>query len=224
MNANQLLGSKHTRGFCSRAEKASGTEISAASAAKSDKWRNFYNQFSRDFTDLAEELERRKYNKRLIIFAGVGVFGFATYGFFRNLAAKEVVLISSKTFDDENFKRKAVTLAKDGIRELCESSEVQRDVTNLLEKSVVDLISRDNVQNQLAGLVAKAVQSNQVKDVSKESIKLIVNDLINSEENVEFRKGVSNYLASEIQTQLSNKANQDTASKFTKKAFFGMFW
>ena len=105
----------NARSFSSQAEQPT---------SKNDKWRHFYNEFAKDFRDLSHELERRKYNKRVIIFAGIGIFGFATYGFFRNWASKEVVLISSKTFEDDKFKKTAITFAKEGIKELCESPEV----------------------------------------------------------------------------------------------------
>lgn len=141
-----------------------------------DKWKYLYEGLSKDLRDFSEELERRKYNKRVMAVAGIGIFGFASYGLFRNWASKEVVLISSKTFDDEQFQKKSFSYSKQIIKELTESEEVQRDLTNLLEKSVINLLKRETVQNQFIDLVSTAVESNKVTEATKQTLTVIMQD------------------------------------------------
>ncbi|XWV25084.1 putative ORFan [Tupanvirus deep ocean] len=200
------------------------TSTTTSSSLKKDKWRDFYEKFSEDFKDLSNEMERRRYNKRIIIGVGISIMGYATYGLFRNWASREVVLISSKTFDDEQFKNKAITFAKEGIQKLAASEEVQESITTLLEKSVIDLVNKENIQNELSNLISKAIDSKKVKDISQSSVKEIVSDLLNSRENESFRKEVSIYLSKEIQKQLADKENQKQASKFTSQTLRGIFW
>ncbi len=190
---------------------------------KSEKWKNIYDEFMKDFKDFSTELERRKYNMRIITCSFALIFGYATYGLFRNWASKEVVLISSRTFDDNQFKCNAVTFSKDSIKELVESEEVQTNVANLLEKSVIDVINRPVVQNKLVELLENAIRSEQIKSATNASTKSIIDDLVNHKDNADFRENVTSYVSTELQNQLSAPTMQQEFGRFIKAAVLSIF-
>ena len=183
---------------------------------KNNKWNNFYDQFVKDFKDLSNEMEKRRYNTRWIYFIGVGVFGYATYGFFRNWASKEVVLISSKTFEDPKFKDDAIKF----VKYLANSDQVQTEINNLIEKITTQQVVQDN----LAALFENVLQKNSVKDSAKTASQDIVRDLCNSPEYELWRKDVSEYLKKEIQTQLSDDKNREAINNMTKQTIRSLFW
>jgi len=155
--------------------------------------------------------------------AGISIIGYATYGLFRNWASNEVVLISSNTFEDEQFRQAAVKFTKDSIKELTESTEVQQYVTDLLGISVTNLAKQEYIINGLSNLLSKAIESKQVKDSSKESVSNAINDLVNSDDHKLMRETISKYLSEELRAQLSNKENQYIFSVFTKNAIWRIF-
>ena len=185
----------------------------------SEKWRARYAEFMKDFGDFSAELDRRKYNKRWITLIGMGIFGYATYGFFRNIVTREVVTITTKTIDDDSFKTRSVASAKEYIQQIVASPEVQQSVTTALEQSVLALVNQKNIQDELSKLLATAIESNEIKKSTRESVSFILEDLVNSDVHKPLRVSLSNYLATEIQTQLNSKKNQEHGWNFIKNSF-----
>lgn len=205
--------------------------------AREKKWKDFYDRFYSDYNDLSQELERRKYNKRIIAIILASIFGYATYGFFRNLASKEVVQISSKTFDDPKFKEDAIKL----ITEVCESQEVQAKITELLKNTVINLTKDPSVQTNITNLLSQALinltekpevqkalgellKKHNVKFAAEESIKNVVLDLINKEDYKELRDEVTQYLTKEIQKQLNEKKHHDSVYQIMRHSVRKLFW
>lgn len=154
-----------------------------------------------------KEMENRKYNVmriKIMIFILILIILLASYDLITNWSSKQVNIITTKSFEDPDFKKKLTELCESTIKQLTESEEIQKDLTNLLKIVVQNLADNPEVQEKLSKLLIEVLKFENIKNTGAETSSLIIDKLINSPEHEKIRKEIYDYITLEI-----NKLSED---------------
>jgi hypothetical protein len=175
--------------------------------------KEYYNNFKQDVNDLLDEMNKKKYNTRLFGLVMFGIFGYATYGIFRNQISKEVVVISTKTYDDPEFKK----ATEECLIQLMKSPTVQDNVSIVLKNAVIDTIKNKDIKDELGKMFEEILSTSSFKKQAAITSNEIITELINNPEYEPMRNSVSEYLKTEIEKQLKDETNNKNADAFVKE-------
>jgi uncharacterized membrane-anchored protein YjiN (DUF445 family) len=134
-----------------------------------------------------------------ILLTSVGVCSFY-YDDIKTYITAQSTDVATGTMNNPKFKEQTIDLSSNTVKELCQDSEVQRNLTQLLvtalntdevKEAAVDLIehvySQDEVKKWTMKLVTDIISSDEVKNTTKTSFEHIL-------QNPNFRKEVSETL------------------------------
>lgn len=171
--------------------------------------------------DVFIEMEKKKYSiMKIKIFIGllILIIILAFYDLITSWASKQVDVITAKSLDDPQFKKTVNELCEETIKQLCNSKQVQEDVTNLLSISVQSLANDPKIQTKLIELLSKVIESNQIKQAGSSASSLIVKDLVKSEEFEEMRQEVYKYVQTELNKLSSDQTVKNDMGKLLRGA------
>ena len=178
------------RFFSTESEKAQKTRLLQDIHDTLDK-----KPFVKDFKELLEEIEKRRYNLRKIYFI-IGAAGiFLSYNLIRDWTKDQVQVITTESLKEEKIQKDVLHFCENIISQLRKSPSVQKDIANLLEIAISDLSQRERVQKDLEDIFYRVFTSSLMKNAGKELSASTVQKLL---ESPEFKNLVAKYAKEEI--------------------------
>lgn len=153
--------------------------------------------------ELLNEMEKRKYNTRVILFGLGGIFIWISYGFITKWASKQTTVITTQSLEDPEFQKKVIEFCENTITELVKSPQVQQDTATLLNDAVIEISQRQVIKDQLTDLFKYIFETEIIKNSATELSADTVEQLINSPDYEGFREDVQKYV-SELVVDITN--------------------
>jgi hypothetical protein len=160
------------------------------------------NQVVKDISELLNAMEKRRYNLKFI---GMGVAALTTlisYNFIKGWTSEQATAITIQMLDDEEFNEKIDTWIQERgevlVHNLTQSSQVQKDVTDLLEASVIDLTNNPQVEGQIQELFIRIFKTDEIGEAGSILSSQIVETLAHDPEYEKFREQIIIYAVREI--------------------------
>ena len=145
-----------------------------------------------------DEMERKKYNiikvKIIIILILLSIV-LALYDLITSIVSKQVTVISAKSLDDPELKKKLIGLCND----LVNNQSIQDDLTNLLSISINRLCEDKQIQNKIVELLTKTIEDEITKEKLKDLVKEEVRKL---SEDKEVQNNLANLVYESIKRKL----------------------
>lgn len=110
--------------------------------------------------DILGELEKKKYNRNKIMFIAALIIiavVLALCDLITSMVSKQVTVISAKSLEDPELRKKLTELGKALVFDLVHDKEIQNDVVHLLGIAVKDLCRDESIQDDVVELLKLAV-------------------------------------------------------------------
>ena len=176
-----------------------------------------------DMKELLNEMEKRKYNTRIILFGLGGIFIWIFYGLITKWASKQTTVITTQSLEDPKFQKKVIEFCENTITELVKSPQVQQDTATLLNDAVIEICQREAIKDQLTDLFKYIFETEIIKHSAAELSADTVNKLLNSPDYEEFRKHVQKYISEIVVDVTSDEKMQEELGNMIWNSIKSMF-
>jgi len=178
-----------------------------------------------DFTELYNEMERRKYNVRWITIGCAAAVVYIFYGLITDWLSDQAADVTSKYLENPKFKKDVIKFAEEAVNELVKSERVQKDITELLKDTVIKLTDDDTIRTKLTNMFIVIFKTNGIKEAGGELSEDVVNQLLNSPKYENIRQEAVKFVVDEMIQVIKNdelQKNVGIASWNAFKVWFGM--
>ena len=178
-------------------------------------------QVKKDFTELVNEMEKRKYNTR-IIGAFIGAAGlFFSYSTIKDWFTDQAADFSKDYFENEKFQKSFLVFLENTISDVTKSEKVKKDVNYL----VIETTKDPHVQSALVDMFKNVLYDKQIINSTSDLSNDVVNNIMTSEDYRETREELVNYAVTEIFNILANpKIHLETGNAIRKSIWTQIWW
>lgn len=185
---------------------------------------SYVSELNEIISNVVQEMERKKVNTMKIkITFGVIVLIIllALYDVITSWMSGQVNIITEKSLDDDELKRKIVEVCHETINELVKSPQIQNDVALLLKTVVVDLTKDEELQNSVAGLLKTSViDLTHNEEIKENVIELAVPIIIDLTKRPDIEENIRKLLLTAIENISKDENVHAQCGKLVKAAVY----
>ncbi|QKF94819.1 DUF445 protein [Fadolivirus algeromassiliense] len=178
--------------------------------------------------NVVKEMEKKKISImkiKITISILILIIVLALYDVITSWMSGQVNVITEKSLEDEELKKKLIILCKSTIKELVESNEVQDDVTRLLKNVVVNLTNDKEIQSQITELlricIIDLVHNKEIQMQIEDLLKLAVIDLT---QNPEVEKKIRELIVKIIENAANDESIHNHGGKIISGSIYNAFF
>ena len=181
-------------------------------------------EFNEIVNNAVKEMEKKKFNmiKAKIIVCIIGVIIIlALYDVITSWMSGQVNVITEKSLDDEELKKKIVITCQDTIKDLVHAKQTQDDVIQLLKVAVISLTDDKEVQKQVAELLEKCViELAHNENVQNKLIELLEPVVVDLSDKQQIKDGIKQLLITSIEEISQDKSVHDHCGNLIKESLY----